>query len=157
MLRRWRKRGPVCRRAIALLVLCGFVVTFIGVPVPVATPGKDPSSATANSNHRCCCQKAGNGASQCCGNCGCGKRKAAAAVATDAVSQQAEPQFELVLSIATRKCQGHAEVWLALGAIALPPERVVISVDGTCRENLVTASTTLSSLDILPATPPPRV
>lgn len=152
MLRRWRKRVPACRRAIALLVLCGFVVTFVGVPVPVVAPGKGLSRSAASTNHRCCCQSAANGAGQCCGHCGCGKRKAAATVAT-----QEAPQFELVLSILARKCQGHAEIWLALGALALPPERAAVMVDQPCCGRIAIVSIALHNQCSAPATPPPRV
>lgn len=151
-MRRWQEQGSACRRAIALLALCGFVATFVGVPVPVIAPGKDASRPTASTNPRCCCQSAAKGAGRCCGHCGCGRNKSAAPVATEEA-----PQFELVLSILARKCQGHAQIWLALGALALPPGRAVVTVDGTCRGHLAIGPIALDSVSFRPATPPPRV
>ncbi len=152
MLRRWRIRSSAAgRRAIALLALCGFVASFVGVPMPIAAPAKDATRAAASTGRLCCCQSASKGVSQCCGHCGCGRSKSAAVATHEA------PQVELVLSILARKCQGHAEIWLALGAIALPPERLAVTVDAPCCGQLVTNSIALDSLRSRPATPPPRV
>jgi hypothetical protein len=148
---RFRRRlASIAFRAAALVALGGFVASITGVPLPVVTSGKQASRPTAGASRGCCCRLASQGAGKCCGSCGCSKAKPDADGAADA------PQVEYVLSIQARKCQGQAEIWLALGAVSPPPEHVQIAHDLPFCGQLMYAGISFNSLTLVPATPPPR-
>src|SRR5262245_52833962 len=148
---RFRRRlASFAFRAAALVALAGFVASVVGVPLPVVTSRKETSRPTAGASRGCCCRLASKGAGKCCGNCGCSKAKPAAAIAEEA------PQVEFVLAIQARKCQGQAEIWLALGAVSPPPDHVHITHDLPFCGRLVSSGVALNSLTLVPATPPPR-
>jgi hypothetical protein len=61
-----------------------------------------------------------------------------------------------VLSILARKCQGQAEIWLALGALSPPPQQIHLTHELPCCGQLVSSEIALDGLTLDPATPPPR-
>jgi hypothetical protein len=64
--------------------------------------------------------------------------------------------FDFVLAIQARQCQGQAQLWLALGAVGMPPPLVALNLESLdCGEVLIVAET-LSGVSSSPATPPPR-
>jgi hypothetical protein len=94
---------------------------------------------------------ASDGKRACCGRCGCSKATPVVASNEDA------PQLEFVLSILARKCQGQAEIWLALGAVAPPPDRLQLTREQNVCGRLDSPPIALDSLTLDLATPPPRV
>lgn len=64
--------------------------------------------------------------------------------------------IDFVLTIQARKCQGQAELWLALGAVTLPPAKVSPTLESPLCGNALVFVAALSSVSSSPETPPPR-
>jgi hypothetical protein len=193
-----RRRGrPIARRGIALLALCGFIASTIGVPVPALPLGKDLSQAFPCMHRGCGCRSAAQCWKGCC--CFTNQQKLAwcaqngveppaivvkharherqralaqkthcdeaAGRGTCCQQDKASPPYapakasspiEFVFSIHARKCQGQADVWLALGAVTAPPQPVLLALELTCCGSATPSLANLSSVTSSPATPPPR-
>lgn len=61
-----------------------------------------------------------------------------------------------VSAIAARRCQGQAELWLALGAVALPPAQVELHLTQELCGQIANFSPSLFGISHCPAAPPPR-
>jgi hypothetical protein len=74
----------------------------------------------------------------------------------DAAATAAGSAFTFVLAIQARKCQGQAELWLALGAVTPPPARFVVSEQSPAASEAIIRIAALRGISERPATPPPR-
>jgi hypothetical protein len=61
-----------------------------------------------------------------------------------------------VLAIQARKCQGQAELWLALGAATPPPAKFAIIQESLATGDATVVIASLAGISERPATPPPR-
>ena len=64
--------------------------------------------------------------------------------------------IDFVLAIHARRCQGQAQLWLALGAVALPPPAVTVNLESLLCTEVNPFVATLAGVTSSPATPPPR-
>jgi len=65
--------------------------------------------------------------------------------------------IEFVSAIEARKCQGQAELWLALGAVAPAPAKVELNLEALAVGSVENVCPSLVSVAISPDAPPPRV
>jgi hypothetical protein len=65
--------------------------------------------------------------------------------------------IEFVSAVAARKCQGQAELWLALGAVAPPPAKVELNLEQVVWRSVDNISDSLVSVAHSPDAPPPRI
>jgi len=61
-----------------------------------------------------------------------------------------------VLAIQFRKCQGQAELWMALGAVTPPPAKFAVTQESPAVSEAPVLIATLTGISERPATPPPR-
>jgi hypothetical protein len=61
----------------------------------------------------------------------------------------------LVLSVAARKCQGLATLWLTAGAVTLAPA-MTIAIEHVPAGEVASLDRELCSISLLPGVPPPR-
>jgi hypothetical protein len=64
--------------------------------------------------------------------------------------------IDFVLAIQSRQCQGHAELWLALGTAAPLPSNVAFESQLAASGDAIVSLPPLTSVSLSPATPPPR-
>lgn len=61
-----------------------------------------------------------------------------------------------ISAVQARRCQGHAELWLALGAVAPPPAHFELQLTQTNCGHVANLCPSLAGVSLSPATPPPR-
>jgi hypothetical protein len=66
-------------------------------------------------------------------------------------------QWTLIPTVAARKCQGLAQLWIILSAAAPVADRVTFVVELRAADFAPLAARTLLSCEFVPPTPPPRV
>jgi hypothetical protein len=77
--------------------------------------------------------------------------------APNAVPSLAESwSIDFVSAVEARKCQGQAELWLALGAVMPPPAKLETALKLVACGTVVTATDPLAGISHAPAAPPPR-
>jgi hypothetical protein len=64
--------------------------------------------------------------------------------------------IEFVSAVAARKCQGQAELWLGLGAVAPPPAKVELNLKLVVLDGIESFTKSLVSVAHSPDAPPPR-
>lgn len=64
--------------------------------------------------------------------------------------------IEFVSAVEARKCHGQAELWMALGAVALPPAKVELHLEQIVVGSVENDPLSLVSVAHSPAAPPPR-
>ena len=74
----------------------------------------------------------------------------------DAPESGASLSVALVTAIQARKCQGQAEVALALGAVTPPPARLALHLESLVCGDSEAIANFMSGVSDSPATPPPR-
>lgn len=122
--------------------------------VYVAAAKEQPAVAAAG-----CCES--HGKSCCASKKSCCERDAEhshgdADDADEEVESSKGWSIEFVSAIEARKCQGQAELWLALGAVAPPPAKVELNLEQMAVGNVENVSPSLVSVVLSPAAPPPR-
>jgi hypothetical protein len=80
---------------------------------------------------------------------------AKSALHPDEAREGGDSQLVLVLSNASRKCQGQAQIWLLLST-AMMTAPVSFSVDVECAGEAATFAPPLASRSLRPAVPPPK-
>lgn len=104
-----------------------------------------PATAVAS----CCSARRGTSCCERASTC-CDARTGKAEVSAPLVT------VEFVLAVQARKCQGQAELWLAMGAVALPPASVTLTLDSPICGDAVVSGPTLVGVTNSPESPPPR-
>ena len=77
--------------------------------------------------------------------------------AETATASRASWSIDFVLAVEARKCLGHAELWLTLGAVAPPPAKIEVNLQPLCCGIVYCQPEALSGISRVPAAPPPRV
>jgi hypothetical protein len=156
--------GRLARRACAVVALVAYLVATVGFPVParntanesVAGPLRPCGCPSAGPRRHCCCS-AGGGA--CCSNraahpapC-CAKRAAHQ-------EQPAQPApvggVGWVPGLAALSCQGAGTLWIASGAVSVPPAPLVWAGHALPAGWLSPPSEHFVGLSLVPPDPPPR-
>jgi hypothetical protein len=65
-------------------------------------------------------------------------------------------KLDFISAVQARRCQGQAELWLALGAVAPPPAHIELQLTQTICGHVANFSPSLAGISLSPATPPPR-
>jgi hypothetical protein len=160
------------RRLCSGLVLCAYLATIFGYPLPASSQSSADSSGAT---HECGCSAAAQRSGDCC----CAARSSCPACVTPSVAptkkksccespQQPVPTkpvgsstapvgVKWVLGIAAQKCQGLSTLWITTGA-AIPPAPPLSwnpPVNFLCW--LSWPDTSICRLPVAPPEPPPRL
>lgn len=175
---------PPLRRAIAALSLVGFLAVNIGFPV-VEPSGKDLSQPFPCMDKQCGCRSATACWQGCCCHTNREKlawaeehgvtppayvfaaaaKEEPIAVASCCTAKKspakktaaaAKWRVSLVPTIAARKCQGLAQLWVILSAAVPPVSPVEMAVEVAIADLAPLPAENLLSYDLVPPTPPPR-
>jgi hypothetical protein len=74
-----------------------------------------------------------------------------------ATASGASWSIDFVSAIEARKCQGQAELWLTLGAVAPPPVKIEVNLQPLFAGMVFCRVNSLAGISDAPAAPPPRV
>jgi hypothetical protein len=151
------------RRLCSGLVLCSYVLTIFGYPLPAAAQRKG-DQASPGASHACNCSEA----MQCAGtaNCCCLPRKTIKPCCQKASNQQKPAQpvpsshqsnVRWVLGVAALQCHGLSTLWVSTGAATPPAPPIIWSpllAPWGWLPDVVSAAGRLSAP---PLDPPPRL
>jgi hypothetical protein len=109
---------------------------------------------------RSCCQLA---AKSCCSNnSSCSETPRSEPQGNQTKAEEAEAvqdkwSLDFISAVQARRCQGQAEMWLALGAVAPPPAKIELDLTQALCGHVANFTQSIAGISLLPATPPPRV
>lgn len=119
-----------------------------GVEPPAYVAAAAKREASPSEKGKSCCAIGGEEESCCAKN--------SASEAPASTAEQTTAGVEWVLAASARKCQGHAELWLALGAVSPPPAPFDLFLDWSPCGTVCLDLPRLQSVSSEIAAPPPR-